>query len=212
MEFYKKNPEIKGTIFVQGEEIDDEKVVCGEKFRIFADPSTFPGKPPKLVKTELESLDSKQISDVKKQVKEEAAKPPRHLGVIKSTQFDITRDTGEMRLENRPERPNEAVLAKLEAEVEEEIIPEKVEKVEEVKLISESDLASKTLKEIYTVEQIIDVFPGITDKNAEAFMNMFDKVHDVSVASNVDLRRLGVPSNYFRRLRDRASDILKDQE
>lgn len=212
MEFYKKNPEIKGTIFVQGEEMDDEKVVCGEKFRPFADPNTFPGKPPKLVKTELESLDSKQITDVKNQAKAEAEKPPKHLGVIKSSQFDVTKDTGEVRIEHKSELPDKEILPDMESEGLEEINPMKVEKAKDVKLVSDSDLASKTLKEIYTVEQIIEVFPGITDKNAEAFVKAFDKVHDVSVASNVDLRRIGVPSNYFRRLRDRASDILKDQE
>lgn len=216
MEFYKKNPEIPGTIFVQGEAIDDEKVVCGEKFKPFADPNTFPGRPPKLVKVEGKELNRGQIDDVQKQAKKQANEPPKHLGVIKSAQFVVNKETGEAKLKAEPKLPPEAKPKKVvEPEPKEEVeLGEEAEAKEEAEPVIEEQKSkgSRKISEMYSTEDIVEVFPGITDKNADQFSKKFSTLMDVVHASNVDLKKIGVPSNYFRRLRDKAVEIIESDD
>lgn len=87
MEFYKKNPKIEGNITIQGRLLTDDTVVCGDEFKPFADPKTFPGIPPRLIGVDFKSLTKDQQAQVQDFIADKKDLPPRHLGVIKSDQF-----------------------------------------------------------------------------------------------------------------------------
>lgn len=61
-----------------------------------------------------------------------------------------------------------------------------------------------SLGEMYTVEEMIDTFPGVTDKNVSSVMDSFSDLEVLSTAANAELRRAGMPPNYFGRVRARA--------
>jgi len=194
MEFYKKNPEIKGNITIQGKLLDDTTVVCGEEFDIFADPTTFPGKPVKLVKVEFNKLKGEEKGQVEEFSKERHSKPPKHLGVVMSSQFDVTNE-GDMK--PRPEmikkeKPKPPAPLPLEEEVKKSLKKE-----------------SPPIGEAYSIQELIDVFPGITEVNAGSVIEKKMTLKGLSEASNSSLRRMGIAPSFFGRLRTKAIDLLK---
>jgi len=182
MEFYKKNPKIEGTITVQKVLLDDDMVVTGEEFRIFANPKTFPSIPVRLVAVDFDSLTETQKERAIQFAKERGQPAPRHLGVIKSENFELTRD-GAFKIHSQPKKPSKQAPAP--------VLPPKK--------------AEPKLTQLYNLDEFIDIFPGITDRNARQVRRKFLTVKSLAEASNADLRAVGVRSNFFKRLRDRAN-------
>jgi hypothetical protein len=193
MEFYKKNPAIKGTIWVQGKEVGDNDVVCGEEFRLFADPSTFPGIPVRLIKTEFGSLNQEQVKQVQNLSKEIAERPPRHLPPIMSDQISMT-SGGEVKIiEPIIEKKNDNAVEKTQVKL----------------VVSKAD---KPLTEVFSFDEFVGTFSGITEGNAENILNKFKTMRDFAKATNVELRTAGVKSNFFSRLRTAVITLLEEWE
>jgi len=192
MDFYKKNPVIKGTIYVQGKEMNDDTVVCGEEFRMFADPATFPNVPVRLVRVDFNALNADQVAQVQGLSKEQAARPPRHLPPIMSEQFSVS-SMGELKPIPKVEEKKDVIAEK------------KAEKL----VVSKAD---KSLTEVFTMAEFINAFPGVTEENAENILAKFKTLRDFANATNVDLRTVGVRSNFFVRLRNAATEALQEYE
>lgn len=77
MKFYKRNPEIKHSCTVQSVEMGEDTIVCGEEFAPFANPGTFPGRPPKLVVVPFEDLTDEQRIQVKGFADVQAKRPTK---------------------------------------------------------------------------------------------------------------------------------------
>ena len=200
MEFYRKNPVIKDVIWVQGERVDDETVLAGDEFKPFSDPSTFPGVPPKLVKMEPEKLSPEQLGDASDLVKKQSERPPRHLGVIKSSQFAVTPECAvrvyEEMVRDIPVKADGAVVVGGQAEK------------DSVAVVDGG--VEKLLSELYSEQELIEAFPGITVKNASKVLSSFKLLPDLARASNVDLKMAGVQPSYYRRVRRVATNARVD--
>lgn len=197
MDCYKKNPEIEGNITVQGKLLTDDTVVCGEEFKPFADPKTFPGKPVKLIKVEYQDIDTKQKKDVADLVKEQANKPPKHLGVIRSENISAT-ENGEVQVAKPvPDVPElEAEKAK-----EKEKTDDAPGKKQEV-----------LIRDKYSEQDLLDLLPGVTDSNVARVLKYSTTLDAVVNASNTALRKMGIAPGYFGRLRDKAKSLVEEEE
>ena len=189
MEFYKKNPEIKGDITVQGKAIGDDTVVCGEEFKIFANPNTFPGKLVKLIKVDPEDINKKQKKEVDVLAKEQAEKPPKHLGVITSDN---------MSSEKRPDVRAEPTIPDMQGKMKEE--DEKKEGKKEF-----------LIRDKYSSQEMLETFPGVTEANVEKVLKYATTLERIVESSNSALRKMGIAPGYFSRLRDKAKE-LSEQE
>lgn len=215
MKFYKKNPEIELESFVvQGKLVTDETVLCGKEFAPFADPSTFPGWTPKLIEVEFSELTDGQRLEAKGIAEEQASRPPRHLGVITSEQIGKPPE-GRIRI---PSMPDVTQKQKAKASV-------PVEKQPGVKLAdnppvpaTEDEIAEvfnnelPKLSAMYGQDEMADVFPGVTARNAQTVLNSFLNLDELSSASNSELRKAGIRANFFDRLRRKASAEKKAYE
>lgn len=186
MEFYKKNPDIKDEVIcVCGESIGPDTVVCGEKFRPFADPKTFPGIPPRLIKVELTELNQQQKQDVVEQVQKEADVPPRHMAPTTTSSFKMTQD-GSFEIRTSPV---------VDKEPEKKIVLEKHE-----------DL----LSEVYGIDRMTKVFPGVTETNVNKILDKFRTLEDLKNASNADLRACGIKPGFYQKIRDKAFLLFEE--
>jgi len=188
MNVYKKNPEIKGNISVQGKTFDDETIVVGGIWEKFADPNTFPGIPPRLVRAEFNDLTKKQQEFIKHLVPDE--EKPKHLGPTTTKNFDVV-DSGK------------AAVVKQETTKKEN----KPEPVKEVKLPEKP----KTLDEMFSLEEFIDVFPGVTEKNAKKVLDSFATLDSIIEAGNADLRKAGITPSFYARVRKTALERKEEE-
>jgi len=202
MRFYKKNPEIRDTITVQGVALDDEKIVCGDRFAIFADPATFPGIPVRLIEVDFSEMSRDQQRRAADCAAEHDGIPPRSLGVIKSDQFQVT-PAAEVKVVSPPPRP---VVKEQEKPVDNGL--------DVLKKHIESEKKSKThaLETLFSLEDFIDTFPGVTPANAQILRKKFKTLDELVEASNSTLRACGVKPNFFGRLRDRAQAEIDELE
>jgi hypothetical protein len=60
------------------------------------------------------------------------------------------------------------------------------------------------LKKMYSPKAMVDLFPGVTEKNVSKILENFRNLDELSKAANAELRRSGLPPNYFGRVRARA--------
>lgn len=204
MNCFKKNPKIEGDfVWVQGKKIGKgegaTEVVCGEEYKPFANPNTFPGRLPKLINVSVNDLTTKEKDDAAKSIKEQAEKPPRHLGVIKSDQIGKNlkgggKDGDQMMKISSQKDVTPEVKAKVEDQTQE--LKGKVK-------IFGKDIAR---------EEVISIFPGVTAKNVDKFIDQFKTAEEVVAASNVDMKKSGVAATYFRRLREKAEALLEGEE
>jgi hypothetical protein len=217
MKFYKRNPEVEHEFTLQGIVMDEDTVVCGEEFAPFADPKTFPGRPPKLIVVAFESLTDDQKFQVKGFADNQAVKPPRHLGVITSDAFHSPGES-KFKISNVPdiaeERRKQLEKAK-PIDTPEVRGPEKnldlgrvrygKEKTTEQEIIEEMmGDALPELKKMYSPKAMVELFPGVTEKNVSKILENFRDLDELSKAANAELRRSGMPPNYFGRVRARA--------
>lgn len=202
MRFYKKNPDVEGTPFVCGKRMDDETIVCGEEFAPFADPKTFPGKPPKLVEVSIDVLNEKQKLMAKDVAIEQAERPPRHLGVVTSDSIASgIKGTGPI---NIVESPTDMGSGKNKKSSQAKVIPDK--KKYEIKDVFTDKIPVLNTK--YGETGLIDVFPGITERNVKKILSSFNNLLELTNASNADLRKAGVQPNFFDRVRKTAKDEI----
>jgi len=197
MEFYKKNPKIEGNITVQGEAMDDDRVVCGKDFKMFADPATFPGMLPRLVTVDFDKLTDSQKEQARAFAIAQGEKPPKHLGVIKSDDF-LTTDAGEVQVVKKP-----VPLKRVEPKV-----PEK----SEAKISDPRPQKVKTINDMYSPQAFVELMPGVTDGNVKKVFNQATTLADLSQASNVQLRKMGVSPSFYGRLRDKAAKLAKKEK
>jgi hypothetical protein len=192
MRFFKKNPEIKSQICVNGKMLDDSTVVCGEEFIAFANPATFPGTVTRLVEVQFGDLGEEEQAQVKDFADEQASKPPKTLGVVMSENF-LVQSGGAVDLKNRPAPLRPKLTSKKdknkEGFVQKEVPPKKVLPV---------------LAEQYSVVDFIEKFKGVTDKNARQILEAFKTIDDIANASNTQFRKVGVQPNFYERLRKQA--------
>lgn len=207
MNLYQKNPEIKGTICVNGKLIDDDSIVFGKDFDMFANPKTFPGQTVLLVRVEFDKLSKEQQEKLKVFESELKPKPPRHMGAITTANFKNQGD-GTVKLSNKPEviAPPKKVEAAKEV-VEEKKEPEK-KTVEQ--MIQDEENAPVNIDEVFSPSEFVDDFAGITEGNVGKVMKSFKTFNDLAGASNTDLRKVGVRSNFFGRVRERAQEIIDE--
>jgi len=59
----------------------------------------------------------------------------------------------------------------------------------------------KLLSEQYSPATLVDSCPGLNDSTAAKVLAKFKTMAELSEASNVDLRSLGIRSNYFNKVR-----------
>jgi hypothetical protein len=217
MKFYKRNPEVKHEFTLQGIVMNEDTVVCGEEFAPFADPKTFPGKSPKLIVVTFESLTDDQRFQVKGFSDKQAMKPPRHLGVITSDAFHLHGES-KFKISHVPDiaKDRKKQLEEAKAiETPEVRGPEKnldlgrvrygKEKTTEQEIIEEMmGDAMPELKKMYSAKTLVELFPGVTEKNVLKIFENFRDLDDLSKAANAELRRSGMQPNYFGRVRARA--------
>lgn len=205
MRFYKKNPEVAGEPFVCGKQMTDDAVVCGEEFAPFADPKTFPGRPPKLVEVSFEDLSDDEKLSARGVAIEQASKPPRHLSTITSESVapqagknePIKIVTSPVDMGTKPkEPPKKPEPPKVSEERDEEISKAFQDKM--------PDLSS-----MYDREGLVEVFPGITGKNATKVFKSFKNLEAMATASNAELRKAGIQPNFFDRVRKTAQAEIK---
>jgi hypothetical protein len=215
MKFYKKNPEIKLDNFVvQGKLVTDETILCGKEFARFADPSTFPGRIPKLVEVDFSELTDGQRLEAKGIAEEQASRPPRHLGVITSDNMGRL-PAGRIRIPSIPDvTPKQKAKASAPVEKQPGVkladnppIPATEDEIAEV-----FDNELPKLSAMYGQEDMADVFPGVTSRNAQIVLNSFLNLDELSSASNSELRKAGIRANFFDRLRRKASAERKAYE
>lgn len=211
MNLYKKNPEIDGSFCLNGNTLDDDSVVAGKEFDAFANPATFPGRPVKLVRVEFDDMTDAQKESAKAFVDNMKDKPPRHLGAITSKAFEMTQ-TGEPRIKiSEPVRTAVAPTPKPEPIPEPEVEPKTVaEALGEGIEDPTKEAPDTSLDGLFTSETLAKRFPGVTPANAGKVLDKFDKVEDLAGASNVDLRSVGVRSNFFSKIRGEAKALLEE--
>lgn len=209
MDFFKKNPKIKGAVCVQGYTLDDESVVIGEEFKMFANPKTFHGRDPMLVPVAFEELSEGQKATLEKFMATQKPKPPRHLGPITSANFDVSMK-GEARIKlSEPVRT--AVAPTPEPEPEPEPDEETAEVAEEKGAVEGlKEEPSTVLTEIMSTKEMVDEFPGITNSNVSKIIKKFKTLEDLVEASNVDLRSAKVRPNFYNKVREAAEEKLKE--
>lgn len=206
MEFYKKNPEIKGSITVQGKLIDDDTVVSGEQFKVFADPKTFPGTTVRLVRVEFKDLSQRQKDQVQDFIAEQKGLPPRHLGVIKSDAFKAT-DGGNVKVVDTA-----AVTPTSTRAVRSEPVPPKEPERPREPLVDPSKEKPKLVSEMFTHQTFAETFPGITEKNAKKALKQTTTLEALANADNATLRKMGISPSFYGRLREKAQELLGEQE
>lgn len=192
MNLYRKNPEIKGTICVQGQVLDDDDVVFGNEFERFADPNTFPGITPRLMRIEFKDLSKGQKEKLKGFEDQLQPKPPKHLGVITTANFRSS-DEGVEVAKAKPV----SVFPKEE--------PKTVEKI-----VEEEEKVPIRIDELFSEAEFIENFHGITEANAKRVLAKFSTIESLAKARNTELRQTGIRSNFFGRVRDCAKGILNE--
>lgn len=218
MKFYKRNPEVEHEFTLQGIVMDKDTIVCGEEFAPFADPKTFPGKPPKLVVVAFESLTDDQRVQVRGFADKQAMKPPRHLGIITSDAFHSPGES-KFKISNVPDIAEERERQLEEArpiETPEVRGPEKNLDLGRVRYGEQNQTAEQEaieemmgdklpeLKKMYSPKAMVELFPGVTEKNVSKILENFQDLEELAHAANAELRRAGMPPNYFGRVRARA--------
>jgi len=199
MNLYKKNPVIKGDICVNGEMLDDNRVVAGAEFDVFSDGASSPDGVPRLVRVNPDVAGIEAVKEAQELVQKKASEPPRHLGVITSAAFSAANDGSVVINVAREEQIiKEEVKEEVKKEVKEEVKEEvKKEVKEEVDLVSNYD------------ELSLRALPGVTDGNSNKVLKIFPSLKTLSMASNADLKRAGVNSNFYKRLRAAVLAELK---
>lgn len=200
MRFYKKNPEVDGDPFVCGRQIFDSTVVCGDEFSPFANPGTFPGRPPKLIEVAFEELTDAQKLEAKEIAVEQAGRPPRHLNAVtsaniatlkgKSDPIVIAKAPIDMGVDNKG-----AVRNPVERITE--------DKASDIEVTFQEKIPG--ISELYTRDEIVDTFPGITEKNVDGILSSFKTLEELAGASNASLRQAGIQPNFFDRVRRAAT-------
>jgi len=209
MILYRKNPKIEGDMTLQQIPFDDDMIVFGEEFAMFADPMTFPGRPTKLVVVEYKDLSKSQKAALDHFQATRKPAPLRHLGVIKSDMFDV-KETGEVELVSKgmnkfaePEAPVPTVEDDPEhVEVQEDVDPD----------VEYKEVISTDLRDMFNKDELVDEFPGITEANSENVFEAFKTIEDLSEASNVDLKKAGIRSNFYSRVRGTAKEFLESMQ
>jgi hypothetical protein len=201
MNLYKKNPKIEGVIWIQGQEVDGDTILVGEEYEVFADPMTFPGRPPKLVKVEFSKLSSAKQREIEDMSMEVAKKPPKHLGVVKTDSIRMA--DGDYKISNKPITKPAKPVVSMKADASKKVAPKvKPENVEYVVI----------LKESFTRDELIDSLPGITESNVKGVLDKFETLEELAKADNVSLKSAGIRSNFFTRVRETAAEMLRNAE
>ena len=189
MRFFKKNPEVLSkAICVNGKMVNNDTVLCGDEFIKFANPSTFPGKPPRLVEVSFDSLSDGERGQAKIFADERVGRPPRSLGVVKSKDFFVQED-GSIDIPSSPSSSSDKGRSR-NLPLQTEVPPKKT---------------IPKLSEAYSEIGLIEAFPGITDRNSKEILSRFETVKDLAGASNARLRKAGVQPNFFERIRKKAT-------
>jgi len=204
MNLYKKNPEIEGTVCVNGELMDDDSIVFGKDFEMFADPKTFPGQKVILVRVDFNKLDEKQMAKLQQFEVGRHPKPPRHMGPITTANFKNAGD-GSVKMSNKPDKVTPPKAPEPVTEKKKE--PEK-KTVEEI--IQDEESEPVKIDEVFSQPEFVEDFAGVTDGNVKKVLKKFKTFDELAKASNTDLRAAGVRSNFFGRVRDRASEVLEE--
>jgi len=182
---------------LQGQEINDSTVLMGEKWEMFANPATFPGVPPKLVKVEFGSLSLEERMKV--QNTPEEVEKPRHAGVIKS---DFIK---EPKVENAVVVPVVSLIKTGDKKID----PESAVVKKEVELQQQQSQVHK-ITDVYEISYFIKDFPGITEKNVKKVLEKFQTIEDLLNSNNSDLSQVGVRTKYFGNIRGAAKDVLEN--
>jgi len=210
MNLYGKNPKIEGTICIQGKTLDDDSIVFGKEFDMFADPRTFPDIEVKLVRVSFNDLTDTQKMKLQGFEGQLQPKPPRHLGPSTTANFKNAGD-GSVKMAAKPEKfippPQEVVEAPKVVETVEVKEPE-VKSTAQV--IQDEENEPVRIDEFFSNAEFVDDFAGITDANVEKVLEKFETLDDLVSASNTDLRASGIRSNFFGRVRDRATEVLEE--
>jgi hypothetical protein len=212
MNLYKKNPKIKGSFFLQGELVDDDTVLAGEKWEMFADPSTFPGRPPKLVKQEFNDLSHDERKVVSELPADTGKIPPRHIGPTTSAAFEL--DTvGDLKIKSNVTQEKRSgqtgAIRVVPGPNEEELALERADEVVEELTPPKSKSKEIVLDEAYTKATLTEALPGVTKSNVGKVFRGFRTMKELARAGNSDLAKVGVRSNFFIRLREAATNIVE---
>lgn len=203
MEFFIKNPKIEQeVVYVQGQKVDAEAALAGDEFAPFANPKTFPGQEPKLLRVPFEKLSPAQVEKVRHLVNEQAQKSPKHMGVIRSSQF-MVKDTGGIQVKEEAKVSSGAL--------QEKPIP-KASKGKPIALHLTVPKKERALADVLTPEEMIDAFPGITEKNVKKVFKQFKTLEAMSQGSNSEFTKAGVQSNFIRRIRDKCKILMRKGE
>jgi len=208
MEFYKKNPSINGVIVVRGVSMNDDTVVCGGDFEMFADPMTFPGKPPKLVRVDISELTDEQKEQVAEFISDQRKKPPRHLGVTKSSDFSMN-SFGDLKIKSNP-----SVDRKLEKRLEkEQFIKKETTKDSPMDIVrKQEEPRVKSIADQYSPMELVEALPGVTKRNAKNIIEKVKTMGDLSMLSNVGLRSLGITPPFYKKLRKKARALVEEEK
>lgn len=198
MQFFKKNPEIKWSITVQKVLLEDDTIVCGDEFAMFADPRTLPGSVVKLVSVDVKDLTEEQLKQVGQFSVEMSRRPPKHLPPTSSENFMTDKTSGDLQI----------IKAPTPKPVEKKITKEDIKEVV-------SDITGKTpkkLSELYSRKEIAEILPGVTEKNAKRVLDGICTLRDLSLSSNTKLRKVGIMPAYYKKARDTAARLLSEKK
>jgi len=220
--FYKKNPKVDGVIGVQNVSFDDDTVVEGDEFAMWANPNTFPGWTPSLVVVTAGELTKAQAEALQYYRSHKKPAPPRHLGVITTKNFENTQEGAKVQI-TQPPIKHEAPAPDPDDDAEAKAAREKAEKEEEERLAAQTEQDRLAAEEAakkksgtpvsnFTPDQLVDGIKGVTGKNVAKVMKKFPTVEAIAKASNIDLRSCGIKANFFKAVRDSAAQMVEGDE
>lgn len=218
--FYKKNPVLEGIQGVQGMSFDDDTVVEGQEFAIWADRRTFPPPwiPPLVIVTAQE-MSREQAEALNFYRANKVPPPPRHLGVITTKNFENTDEGAKVQFMQPPIR-HEAPAPRIDDDAEAKAAAEKAEKEENERRAAQTEQdrvdaedkekqkAAGTPIDSIAIESLIEYLKGVTEKNASAVIKRFATLEELSKASNADLRTCNIKSNFFKLVRSSAVELI----
>lgn len=220
--FYKKNPDVEGVIGVQGVSFDNDTVVEGEEFAIWADPATIPGQPPSLVAVSAEQLTPEQAESLQYYRSHKKPKPPKHLGPVTTKNFKNTDDGAQLLIttstiesdvpipdplvdDTEEEKKRKEEEERLRKEEEEKTALQKIREEEEKKTTGNVDGINLSN---FSNTELAKEIPGVTIKNVATVVEKFQTLEKLCKASNAELRTAGVKATMFKKLRDASRKLL----
>lgn len=206
MRFYKKNPNVEGTVFVCGKPIDDKAVVFGEEFAPFADPRTFPGIEPRLVECQVDEIKGDKLDSLKDFEKSKEPERPRHAGPTTTANFHMEGDGARVDMNDAMRTAVAPTPAPAPTSVSSSIQGGSSEKKaaessDPKSLQEEKAVKPKLISELFSPISMAEHCPGIGESTAAKIIDKFSTMDELANAGNVELRALGVRSQHFNKVR-----------